>query len=155
MEMPGPGPQHTQLERLAGTWIGKETMHPSHWAPEGAPATSRIVAEMRVDGFFLVSDYEQSAGGEVRFRGHGVYGWDAPRERFTMHWFDSIGMDPGGPALGTLEGDRLEFRNESPMGLHRYVTEFQSPDKYTLSMGVSADGGDTWKPLMDAVYERQ
>ena len=85
MEMPKPGAQHAVLARLAGTWIGDETMHPSPWAKEGSQATGTVVATMQIDGFFLVSDYEQRRGDQVTFRGHGVYGWDGPKERYTMH----------------------------------------------------------------------
>jgi len=154
MNIPTPGPEHAQLARLAGTWLGEETMHPSSWTPQARQATSKITCDMLLDGFFLVSDYEQYSGDTVTFRGHGVYGWDPHKERFTMHWFDSMGMDPGAPALGTLEGNRLEFRNESPMGMHRYVYEFQDDGTYTFHMGVSNDGGETWQAQMDGKYRK-
>jgi hypothetical protein len=37
MDMPKPGPEHKRLEVFAGTWIGRELMHPSPWDPKGGP----------------------------------------------------------------------------------------------------------------------
>lgn len=152
MEMPKPGEAHRQLARFVGEWTVQETMHPSPWG-EGGEASGRSVSRLGCDGFFVITDYEQHRDGEVSFRGHGVYGWDPKAERYTMHWFDSMGMDPGAPALGTFEGDTLTFENEGSQGRSRYVYRFESDDRFTFSIESSRDGGE-WKSFMDSVYTR-
>jgi hypothetical protein len=154
MEMPRPSAVHQRLQELAGTWIGEETMHPSPWSPTAVHAKGRVVAEMQLGGFFLVSRYEQEVGGQRSFEGHGVYGWDLQRQRYTMHWFDSMGNDPGAPALGTWEGQHLVFENTTPMGHGRYAYELLGPGRYRFTMAMSGDGR-SWTPVMDAIYVRQ
>jgi len=150
MQMPRPGPEHEALSRMAGEWVGEETMFPSPWSPEKQSRTSRVRSRM-LDGFFLVSDYQQKAGDDVSFRGHGVYSWDPAAEHFVMYWFDSMG-GAGGVATGPLEGDVLTFRNTSPMGHHRYRYTFE-PSAYTFEMAMSEDGGE-WTTLMEARYSK-
>lgn len=152
MEMPKPGPEHEVLARLAGKWQGAEKMHPSPWVPEGCEAVGIIEAEMKIDGLFLVTNYVQTVDGKQTFQGHGVFGWDAYKQRFTMYFFDSMGMDPGAPALGTLEGNVLAFYSESPMGKHRFVYEFLDGGKHSFAMAMSQDG-ENWQPMMEGMYE--
>ncbi len=154
MEMPRPGAAHQRLLELAGTWIGDETMHPGPWSPAPMKAEGRVVAEMQLGGFFLVSRYEQRMGGHRTFEGHGVYGWDVHRQRYTMHWFDTMGNDPGAPALGIWNGASLVFENETPMGRGRYTYEMLGSGRYRFSMAMSPDG-QTWAPMMDGIYVRQ
>ncbi len=153
MEMPTPGRPHQVLARMAGRWEGTEVMHPSPWAPEKFEATGVVVAEMKLGGFFLISDYEQKVGGHTTFQGHGVYGWEPRQERFTMHWFDTMGGDPGAPALGIFEEDRLQFVNQHPMGHGRYTYEFLGDGQYTFTLEMSADG-ESWTIMMEGTYTR-
>ena len=41
MNMPNPSPGHLLLEKLAGSWVGEEIMHPSQWDPKGGVALGR------------------------------------------------------------------------------------------------------------------
>ena len=154
MEMPTPQAEHQKLAALAGTWSGEETMHPSPWAPAGSSAIGKITSRMDLGSFFLISDYTQEKDGQVTFRGHGVYGWDAHHERYTIHWFDSMGMDPGAPAPGTWEGDVLCFQHETAMGHARYTYTFVDADHYSFKLENSLDG-ESWTPMMDGQYTRQ
>lgn len=87
---------------------------------------------MGLDGFFLLTDYEEERGGQVAFRGHGVYGWDQREQCYTMHWFDSMGDGAPTLARGQWEGaDRYQFRLEH-----------------------SSDGKE-WRPMMEGTYTRQ
>jgi hypothetical protein len=147
-EMPRPGAPHQTLSRLAGDWVGDETMMPSAYSPQKQQRTCTIRART-FEGFFVVSDYEQRMGAEVTFRGHGVYSWDPQRERYRMHWFDSMG-GAGGIADGTLDGDVLTFENTSPQGRHRYRYAF-AKDHTRFEMSMSPDG-KTWHLLMEGRY---
>ena len=147
-EMPTPGPKHDVIKRLAGRWIGEEKMMPSPWSPEAQERTGFIDARM-LEGFFVVSDYEQKAGDEVTFRGHGVYSYDPQEDAYVMYWFDSMG-GAGGVAKGGYENGVLTFRNTSPMGHHRYRYTF-SEGETKFEMAMSSDG-EAWNDLMVATY---
>ncbi|MDA1266194.1 MAG: DUF1579 family protein [Planctomycetota bacterium] len=147
-QMPTPGPAHEVLARMAGEWTGDETMLPSPFHPEEQKRTSTNSARM-LEGFFLVSDYEQRSGDEVTFRGHGVYSWDAAAEEYVMYWFDSMG-GAGGVARGKLEGDVLTFQSRSPMGHHRYRYTI-GDGGYRFEMAMSQDGQD-WPTFMEGTY---
>ncbi len=158
MEMPIPDAALDVLARLAGDWRGSEKIYPlpspKGPSPEACESSSEISAELQIGGFFLISNYRQFSGDQTTFEGHGVYGWDAPKERYTMHWFDSTGVDPGPPVLGRFQDKRLEVRRESPASQHRYVYAFLSEDAYTFKMAMSQDG-ESWQPLLEGSYERR
>lgn len=148
-EMPKPGPAHAKLEPLSGHWAGEETMLPSPWSPQEEKRHGVIRARYLED-FFVISDYEQTNGsGDVVFRGHGVYSYDAVAEEYKMHWFDSMG-GAGGIATGTFHGDSLVFENTSPMGQHRYTYTF-SEGLTRFEMAMSGDG-EEWTVLMVGNY---
>lgn len=150
MHMPQTGPQHENLNRMLGEWIGEETMFPSPWSPEQQERTSRLSARS-LDGFFVISDYEQCMGDQTTFRGHGVYSWDPGKQVYRMHWFDSMGGG-GGLADGEMVGNVLTFRNTSPMGHHRYRYTFDE-GSYVFEMAMSQDG-ESWEVLMEGRYRR-
>lgn len=150
--MPRPTDQHRKLEALTGRWEGEEVLHPSPWAPERRSAVGKFHMRMGVDGMFLISDYEESRDGEVMFRGHGVYGWDARAERYTMHWFDSMGMSPN-QTLGVWEGDTLTFAAQGEHGHARYVYTVMGPDRMGFRIESSRDG-EEWSHIMEGEYAR-
>src|SRR5713226_4309823 len=76
-----PTEQHRKLEKLAGTWVGEEKMYPGPWDPKGGKAKSRQTARVDLDGFFVITDYQQERDGKTSYRGHGVYGYDANRKQ--------------------------------------------------------------------------
>lgn len=147
-EMPRPGPEHEALARLCGRFDGHEVTMPSAWSPERKESTSTITARM-LDGFFVISDYEQHVGDQVTYRGHGVYSWDPQAGCYKMYWFDSMG-GPGGIADGQLDGDVLTFENNSPTGRNRYRYTFY-PDHIVFEMAIASDGGD-WATMMEATF---
>jgi hypothetical protein len=153
MEMPKPTEQHRKLELWTGSWVADETLHPSPWDPKGGKAKGKITGRLALDGFWAIVDYEQERDGKVTYKGHGLYGWDPSRKAYLMYWFDSMGMDPGGPALGTWEGNRLVFEMQSKMGHHRYVYELKGPDRYAFAMDHSQDG-KSWSTMMDSEFRK-
>lgn len=151
MNMPKPTEHHEQLARLAGEWRGHEILHPSPWAPERREAVGAMSSRMDLDGMFLITDYVEERDGEVVFRGHGVYGWDAGAGKYTMYWFDSMGYPPN-QTLGVLDGDTLTFENSGEHGKSRYVYEI-GDGEYRFSILSSRDGAE-WTPMMEGVYKR-
>jgi uncharacterized protein DUF1579 len=153
MPMPTPSTDHNRLKGLAGNWTGEETLHPSPWDPKGGTASGTIASRMDLDGFWLVTDYVQTRAGQVTYRGHGVFGWDPAACSYLMYWFDSMGSVAMTPAKGRLDGQRLVFAQEGPMGHSRYTYDFQADGRYCFSMEHSEDG-KAWTIFMDGTYRR-
>lgn len=154
MPMPTLTPQHRRLvQAMQGDWSGDELLHPSPWDPVGGRAFGRLQARAVLDGFFVTSDYVEERDGRVIYRGHGVYGWDDERQRYTMYWFDNAGSGPAAPALGTWDGDVLAFAQVSPQGHGRYVYTFEAEGRYRFRIDGSQDGAH-WTAFMEARYMR-
>lgn len=153
MEMPSIQEHHKKLKDLAGSWSGQETMHPSPWDPKGGTATGKIESRVDLDGFFLISDYLQERGGQVSYRGHGVYGWDPAERCYMMYWFDSIGI-PGTAARGQWNGNTLSFEHRTPMGYSRYVYVMERDGRYSFRIDNSQDGKN-WSCFMEGTYNRK
>lgn len=153
MGMPEPTPGHLMLEKLAGFWEGEETMHPSQWDPNGGVAIGRNKHELSLDGFALISDYEQERDGAITFTGHGVYTYDPEEERYSLHWFDCMGSPPE-VFVGGFEGDVLTLAHGGP-GMHARMTyDLSTPGAMKSKMEMSSDGED-WRVLFEATYKRR
>jgi hypothetical protein len=153
MEMPKPTAAHKKLEKLVGTWVGEEKMHPSPWAPKGGIATGHIENRSALDGFVVIQDYVQERDGQVTFRGHGVFTWDAPRESYVLTWWDSMGMPPN-EFRGTFEGDSFILTAQNPMGSNRTTFDFSGEGTYSFKMEISQDG-EKWMTFMEGSYTRK
>jgi len=154
MQMPTVQEQHKKLHTLAGTWVGEETLNPSPWDPKGGPATARVETRVALDGFFVTTDYVQERGGQVSYRGHGVFGWDPSEKCYTLHWFDSMGSPCPAPARGRLEGKRLTFEMSNPMGRSRYIYDLESEKRYAFSIESSQDGKQ-WATFLTGKYTKK
>lgn len=154
MGMPTVQEQHKKLALFAGNWAGEEKMYPSPWDPEGGMALGKMVSKIDLDGFFLIQDYIQERGGQVSFRGHGILGWDGQIDKYTMHWFDSMGMPAHEPALGAWDGNTLRFEHTTPMGQQRYLFISEGPSRYSFKMENSQDG-KSWTTFMEGHYNKK
>lgn len=154
-EMPKPAPEHQKLvAAFAGTWSAEETIHPSPWDPNGGTRQGRAVSRAAMDGFFVITDYEQVHEGRVAYQGHGVFGYDPKSKRYSMHWFDNMGGVPAQIVWGTWAGDTLTFEAPNPMGgRNRYVYRFTGEGEYEFAILASRDG-ETWQPFMEARFAR-
>lgn len=155
-EMPKPSPEHRRLAAMAGSWTSDETMFPSPWDPVGGKRRGRSEARVVMDGFFVVTDYEQEKDGRVAYRGHGVYGYDPKSKRWSMHWFDDMGGVPAQVVWGTWSGDTLTYQmdNGAGRGHSRYVYRFEKDGVYVFSILMSQDG-ESWRPLMEGRFTRR
>lgn len=151
--MPKPGAEHRQLERLVGHWSGTDTIHPTPWDQAGGTALGRVNARLALGGFYLLLDWEQERNGKVGFEGHGVLGWDPRGKCYTMHWFDSSGIEHGAPAIGTWEGKVLTLTHETThMGQSRQIYDIRDQE-LRFSLQSSRDGRE-WSTFIEAVYRR-
>ena len=153
MEMPRLLDEHRRLKSLAGDWVGEETILPSPWDPKGGTGAGLFQARLDLNGFFLIADYVQERSGQVTYRAHGVYGYDPRQTCYTMHWFDSMGGNGIPVAKGRLDGNRLVFTSQNPMGHGRYTYEIQGEGKYRFTIENSQDGKN-WAMFMDGQYKR-
>jgi Protein of unknown function (DUF1579) len=152
MEMPRLTDAHRKLERLAGTWVGQEHLHPSPWDPKGGPAVGRIVNRIGLDGFVVIQDYVQERDGKVNYRAHGVFGWDPARPCYVLTWFD-FGGHPS-EFTGTFEEGILLLTCKRPQGFSRGTWDFSKDGEYRFRVEVSPDGL-RWHPFVEGTYQRQ
>jgi hypothetical protein len=155
---PGITPEQQRLlDAFVGTWLGDETIYPSPWDPNGAIALARTQSRPVLDGLLVCTDYAEERDGEVVFRGHGLYGWDAAQRRYAMYWFDSMTPAPRNqPALGQWQGERLVFQAASEHADHRYVYEFKNAGYYEFRIETRQRKPDAeWVTFMRGEYSRQ
>jgi hypothetical protein len=154
--MPKPTPEHERLcKAMAGNWTSKERIFPSPWDAVGGEAIGRSQARAAVGGFFVVADYEQERGGAVNYHGHGVYGYDAEKKRYSMQWCDDMGGTPANLVWGDWVGDTLTFQSDAcGGGKARYVYRFDTNGEYVFSILMSQDGSN-WAPFMEGRFVRQ
>ena len=148
--MPKVDENHQRLERLAGSWVAEEQLSPSPWGA-GGTATGRVEARMALDGFFLLTDYQQEREGRVTFRGHSVHGWDPQRKVVVWYWVDSMGLPPPAPATGRWEGDALVMTQATPMGQSRYSWRLDGDGSYRFAIESSPDG-EKWQLFTEGQY---
>lgn len=152
MEMPKPAPGHLKLETMAGNWEGEENMHPSQWDPKGGTAIGRSKSRVALNGFALITDYEQVRDGAVTFTGHGVWTFEPKEQVYRLHWFDCMGSPPE-IFVGRFDGDILTVAHGGP-GMHARLTyDFTVPQHVLSKMDMSRDGA-TWNTLFDGRYRR-
>jgi hypothetical protein len=153
MEMPKPTADHRRLEKVAGIWSGTETMHPSPWDPKGGIAQATTRARVDLDGFVVVSDYEQTRNGQRTYAGHRVYTWDQHAKQVVLHWFDTSGQGVD-DFRGTWNSDRLTLESKNPMGRWRMTSDYSKAGVATSRMETSPDGA-TWSVLFEGSYRRE
>src|SRR5215470_15737220 len=78
-----PLPEHARLAAFAGEWNGEEMVYPSRWN-EGGPATSRTVARMDLNGFYLIQDSVQMRDGKEIFATHGIFSYDLDDNSYSL-----------------------------------------------------------------------
>ena len=144
---------HKILAKLAGNWTGDEKMFPSPWDEKGGTATAKLTSKVVLDGFGVTTDYEQSRGGQVTYRGHGVYAYDPREKTYHMTWFDTMSGGIGGTSKGTFDGKTLAFGNQHAMGHSRYSYTFQGDGKVLFKIEASQDG-KAWKPFLEGTYTK-
>ena len=153
MEMPKPTEEHRRLARLAGSWEGREVMHPSQWDPKGGEATGRSHLRVALDGFALLIDYEQERDGAITFSGHGVVTYDTRDNCYVMHWFDSMGSPPE-VFHGTFHDNVLALAHGGPAMHVRLTYDISDEKRLKVRMEMSMNGED-WNALFDGEYGKK
>src|SRR5688572_605837 len=89
--------EHDVLRQLEGTW---DCTIKASWEPGKPPAVSKGTETNRLigNGLWLVSDFTGDMMGQP-FQGHGIYGYDPSKKKYTGVWVDSMEAK-----LGVMEG---------------------------------------------------
>ncbi|QOG21153.1 MULTISPECIES: DUF1579 domain-containing protein [Bradyrhizobium] len=144
--------EHARLAAFAGEWDGEETVFPSRWT-EGGPATSRTVARMDLNGFYLIQDSVQMRDGKQVFATHGIFTYDRDDRTYKLFWYDSLGYTPPSPASGGWVGKTLTLVRGSLRGNARHVYEIIDDNSYSLKIQFSPDA-EGWADVLTGVYRR-
>src|ERR1700685_1089551 len=94
---PAPLEEHRRLAVFAGEWTREEMGFSWRWT-EGGPATSRVMARIDLNGFYLIQDTRQTRDGKETFATHGVFTFDREDRLYKLFWHDSLGYYPPSPA---------------------------------------------------------
>ena len=144
--------EHARLAAFAGEWNGEEMVFPSRWT-EGGPATSRTVARMDLNGFYLIQDSVQMRDGKQGFATHGLFTYDRDDRTYKLFWYDSLGYTPPSPASGGWVGKTLTLVRGSLRGNARHVYEIIDDNSYSLKIQFSPDA-EGWADVLTGVYRR-
>ncbi|MCP3474737.1 DUF1579 domain-containing protein [Bradyrhizobium sp. CCGUVB1N3] len=147
-----PLPEHARLAAFAGEWNGEEMVYPSRWNA-GGPATSRTVARMDLNGFYLIQDGVQMRDGKEIFATHGLFTYDRDDRTYKLFWYDSLGYTPPSPASGGWVGKTLTLVRGSLRGNARHVYEIIDDNSYSLKIQFSPDA-EGWADVLTGVYRR-
>ena len=147
-----PLPEHARLSAFAGEWNGEEMVFPSRWTA-GGPATSRTVARMDLNGFYLIQDSVQMRDGKQVFATHGLFTYDRDDRTYKLFWYDSLGYTPPSPASGGWVGKTLTLVRGSLRGNARHVYEIIDDNSYSLKIQFSPDA-EGWADVLTGVYRR-
>ena len=144
--------EHARLSAFAGEWDGEEVVFPSRWNA-GGPATSRTVARMDLNGFYLIQDSVQMRAGKQIFATHGIFTFDRDDRTYKLFWYDSLGYTPPSPASGGWVGKTLTLVRGSLRGNARHVYEIVDADTYTMKIQFSPDA-EGWADVLTGTYRR-
>ena len=124
------------FQKDLGVWDAEVTITPG---PGAAPIRQTGVSTNRlVAGRWLVIDYRSDAG----FEGHGVYGWDATRERYVGSWVDSAQV-----TIARSEGS-WDPETRTMSYLTETVTAKGAPLRYRELTQTQADGSLLYRNLV-------
>jgi hypothetical protein len=156
---PRPTTEHQLLmKRMEGTWDCsiKAYMDPTKPAEESKGVE---VNKVVCNGLWLTSDFKSTMLGQP-FLGHGLYGYDTAKKRYTGVWVDSMGT-----SVSTMEGSfdaagnvfTMTLESPTPDGKtarFKMVTEFKDDASHLFTMSMLDDGGKETK-MMTIDYKRK
>ncbi len=149
---PSPLEEHRKLSVFAGEWNGEETVFPSRWTTGGS-ATSKVVARMDLNGFYLIQDTRQMRDGKESFATHGVFTYDREDRTYKLFWHDSLGYYPPSPASGGWAAKSLILVRGSLRGNARHVYEVVDDNTYNMKIQFSPDA-EGWNDVLTGTYRR-
>src|SRR5215204_3668612 len=152
-----PNPELKRLEPLLGTWRTEGHTQNSVLGP-GVPMRSTETVYWLDGGYFLVSTYETTFGGEPTQTGVNYWGYDAGAKKFRVVFFSNNGpfTEDGNRYEGEVADGRLTFGGPARF---RYELDDDGNvavnDDGTISVAwwLRDENGD-WAPWMHNTFRR-
>lgn len=151
-ELPKPGPEHKELERLVGTWDATIS------SGDFPPMKGTMVYKLDYNGFWLIGDFSGEFGG-MKFTGRDTSGYDPIQGKYVNTWIDSMSQTMM-TSTGNFDDGKLVMTGEGPsedgqsMAKYKTVSEWKGKDKLIMTMWiVDADGND--REMMTIEYDRK
>jgi hypothetical protein len=146
--LPQPGKEHEILKQLEGTWEATVKMPGAPGQP-AMESKGEETNKLRCGGLWLISDFKSAFAGQP-FEGHGIYGYDSTKKKYTSVWVDSMEtyilhsegtLDTSGKIL-TLKGEGPDGKGK--LTKWKMTDEFKDQDTrvFTMAMDGGADGKD-------------
>lgn len=157
-EMGTPGPNHTAMEEMVGTFDAQSKM----WMAPGAPPSEMegtMVNHWVMGGRYLRGDYTGEMMGQ-EFQGVSLTGYDNAQECYNGIWYDSMSTGLQNVSVGTREGKVFTFDKETfdPMmrvpSREKMVITIENKDRHTMEMYMVMPDGSEMKS-MEIVYTRK
>lgn len=157
-EIPQPTKEHKLLKHGVGTWDATMKI----WTKPGAePFESKAVEKSQLlpGGFWLLSRFDGLMG-QMKFSGHGVFGYDPTEKKYIGTWIDNMN-----PHLFTMKGDYDEAtktltmtgENRGPDGKiqkAKEVSRILDDDTRHFELHIEGDDGKFFK-MMEVDYKRR
>jgi hypothetical protein len=147
---PKPGPAHRRLGVFIGRWINEGRTVASADAPSVKILTSDVY-EWAPGGFF-VHHYAYGLVGDLSGGGIEIIGYDAARDTYSSHFFDS---------QGNVVVSDLTFRDgvwtwTGPWAgeMHRATSVFSDDGKTQACLHERSVDGVTWEPSMEVTLTK-
>ena len=145
---------HRKLHILVGTWRGDDTVAVTPFNTNGGQSVTISNARVDLGGLVVIADDEQVRAGQIVFRAHKIFGWDARKQVYTFHFFDSDGANPPQRAEGQWAANTLRFDQTTPFGFVRHTFVFANDHAFTYNMETS-EAGQVWALFWEGHYRRQ
>jgi Protein of unknown function (DUF1579) len=155
-QLPQAGPEHAVFQKDVGTWEAQVEVRPGPGAP---PQRSQgtMVARLVSGGRWLVTEYKNEESG---FEGHGLYGWDSAKQKYTGTWVDNmrttlvLGEGTWDAAARTMTFQYEMNRPDGGLMRWREVTETRGADTQVFRSIISLPDGTDFE-MMTATYTRR
>ena len=155
--MPRLAPEHSQLQKLVGTWDATVTCT----MPGQPAATSTGTATYKPIGeTWVMSEFKGEMNGKP-FVGHGLDGFDTDKQKFVSIWVSSLatnalvseGTQDAATKTTTLTGECNDPATGQPV-THRMTCQMKDNDTMTFTMNsTGADGKEVG--TMKIEYKRR
>jgi hypothetical protein len=154
--IPKPTAEHQKLAYFVGNWTSAGEMKPSPFGP-GGKMTGTETCEWFAGNYSVVC---RASGTSPMgpMKSLGILGYAAEEKAYTFYGTDSMGMNTGTVAKGSMQGDTWTFTDESVMMgqkvKSRWVMKISSPTSYTFRWEMDPGGGK-WATVVEGTATKK
>lgn len=144
---------HHRLHQLAGVWHGDDQIINSGFNANYGNCQTVLTMRIALDGYIIIADAIQTRDGVEVYRTHRIFGWDERIQKYTLHHFDTDGLNFSTRAEGDWIDSTLALIQSTPYGIMRQEFTFTSTNSYNFEVSLS-DYGEDWLLLAQGTYQR-